>query len=125
MLTHHACAGRPGHGVIVMITCICISVLDVVDFEVLLNSDSNITVEAGSNQSFICSSSSKVSMWQWLFNDGLDLPNGVEVFDLSSNRTMLFICDVQSFHVGEYKCEGTSVDGIDIDSDVTTIHRGQ
>ena len=95
------------------------------DFEVMLNTNSSLVVETGSNQSLICSSSSVVSQWSWLFNNDSDLPSSVEVFDLtSSNRTLLFICGVERIHAGSYQCVGISPNG-DIARDASLLQIGQ
>ena len=95
------------------------------EFEVVLNANSSLLVEAGSNQSLTCSSTSEVTEWRWLFNNNSNLPSSVEVFDLpGTNRTSLFICDVQAIHVGSYECEGINSNG-DIARDISLLQIGQ
>ncbi len=95
------------------------------DFEVVLNTNSSLLVEAGSNQSLICSSSSEVTEWRWLFDNDSNLPSSVEVFDLAgNNRTLLFICGVEAIHVGSYECQGINSNG-DIARDNSLLQIGQ
>ena len=91
----------------------------------MLNTNGSLVVDAGTNQTLVCSSNSEVSEWRWFFNNDSTLPSSVEVVDgLPSNRTVLLICDVRPIHAGSYRCEGIDTNG-DIAADNSLLQIGQ